>query len=62
MGGTSDAGDLLFEGFLDGSYDCVDRVVLRAYFQLGQRAAGPGAESVRSPIAGSLGSGARRRH
>ena len=25
---------------LDGSYDCVDRVVLHAYFQLGQRAAG----------------------
>lgn len=40
MDGTSDAGGLLFEGFLDGSYDCVDRVVLRAYFQLGQRAAG----------------------
>ena len=39
-GGTSDAGGLLSDGFLDGSYDCVDRVVLRAYFQLGQRAAG----------------------
>ena len=35
-----DADGLLFEGFLNGSYDCVDRVVLRAYFQLGQRAAG----------------------
>jgi len=34
------AGDVLFEEFLDGSYDCVDRVVLRAYFQLGQRAPG----------------------
>ena len=33
-----DSGGVLFEGFLDGSYDCVDRVVLRAYFQLGQRA------------------------
>lgn len=31
-------GTVLFEGFLDGSYDCVDRVLLRAYFQLGQRA------------------------
>ena len=40
MGGMSDAGGVLFEGFPDGSYDCVDRVVLRAYFQLGQRAAG----------------------
>ena len=40
MDGTSDADGLLFEGFLDGSYDCVDRVVLRAYSQLGQRAAG----------------------
>ena len=40
MGGTGDAGGVLFEGFLDGSYDCVDRVVLRAYFQLGQRAPG----------------------
>ena len=29
MGGMSDADGLLFEGFLDGSYDCVDRVVLR---------------------------------
>ena len=35
-----DSGGVVFEGFLDGSYDCVDRVVLRAYFQLGQRAAG----------------------
>ena len=33
-------GTVLFEGFLDGSYDCVDRVLLRAYFQLGQRAPG----------------------
>ena len=35
-----DSDDVLFEGFLDGSYDCVDRVVLRAYFQLGQHAPG----------------------
>ena len=40
MGGTGDAGVVLFDGFLDGSFDCVDRVVLRAYFQLGQRAPG----------------------
>ena len=40
MGGTGDSGGVLFDEFLDGSYDCVDRVVLRAYFQLGQRAPG----------------------
>ena len=40
MGGTGDADGVLFEGFPDGSYDCVDRVVLRAYFQLGRRAPG----------------------
>jgi hypothetical protein len=30
----------LFEELLEGSYDCVDRVVLRAYLQLGQAPAG----------------------
>jgi len=40
MGGTGDADGVLFNEFLDGSYDCVDRVVLRAYFQLGQQAPG----------------------
>ena len=40
MYGTGDAGGVLFNEFLDGSYDCVDRVVLRAYFQLGQPSAG----------------------
>ena len=40
MGRTGDANGVLFNEFLDGSYDCVDRVVLRAYFQLGQRAPG----------------------
>ncbi len=30
----------LFDGLLDGSYDCVDRVVLRAYLQIGQAPAG----------------------
>jgi hypothetical protein len=34
------ADNVLFEEFLDGTYDCVDRIVLRAYFQLGQRAPG----------------------
>lgn len=40
MYGTGDADGALFDEFLDGSYDCVDRVVLRAHFQLGQRAPG----------------------
>ena len=40
MAGGSCADGVLYEELLDGSYDCVDRVVLRAYFQLGQRAAG----------------------
>lgn len=40
MAGTGSAEGVLYEELLDGSYDCVDRVVLRAYFQLGQRAAG----------------------
>ncbi|MBM3471635.1 MAG: hypothetical protein FJX73_12730 [Armatimonadetes bacterium] len=31
---------VLYDEFLDGNYDCVDRVVLRAYFQLGQAPAG----------------------
>ena len=31
---------VLFEELLDGSYDCVDRVVLRAYYQFAQRGAG----------------------
>jgi hypothetical protein len=30
----------LFEELLDGTYDCIDRVVLRAYFQLAQEPAG----------------------
>ena len=38
--GTGDADGVLFEGFLDGRYDCVDRVVLGACFELGQRAPG----------------------
>ena len=25
-------GGVLFDEFLEGSYDCIDRVVLRAYF------------------------------
>jgi len=29
-----------YADFLDGTYDCVDRIVLNAYFQMGQRAAG----------------------
>jgi len=29
-----------YANFLDGTYDCVDRIVLNAYFQMGQRAAG----------------------
>jgi hypothetical protein len=33
-------GGVLFDEFLEGSYDCIDRVVLRAYFQLGQAPAG----------------------
>ena len=33
-------GGVLFDEFLDGSYDCIDRVVLRAYFRLGQAPAG----------------------
>jgi hypothetical protein len=33
-------GGVLFDEFLDGSYDCIDRVVLRAYFQFGQAPAG----------------------
>ena len=31
---------VLFDEFLEGSYDCIDRIVLRAYFQLGQAPAG----------------------
>ena len=31
---------VLFGDLLDGRYDCVDRIVLRAYCQLCQRAAG----------------------
>lgn len=34
------ADGVLYEELLEGSYDCVDRVVLRAYFQLAQRAGG----------------------
>jgi hypothetical protein len=29
----------LYGGLLDGSYDCVDRVVLNAYFSMGQSGA-----------------------
>lgn len=29
-----------YADFLDGSYDCVDRIVLNAYFQLGQTPGG----------------------
>jgi hypothetical protein len=36
------ADNVLFEEFLDGTYDCVDRIVLRAYFQLGRRVSGCG--------------------
>ena len=49
------AGDILFDEFPDASYDCVDRVVLRAYFQLGQRA--PGFRMWRRWLAG-IGRGA----
>lgn len=29
-----------YQDFLDGSYECIDRIVLNAYFQFGQRPAG----------------------
>ena len=29
-----------FANLLDGTYDCVDRIVLNAYFQFGQAPAG----------------------
>jgi len=31
---------VLYSGLLDGSYDCVDRVVLNAYFSMGQSGGG----------------------
>lgn len=34
------AGGVLFHEFLDGSYDCIDRIVLRAYFRFAQAPAG----------------------
>jgi hypothetical protein len=39
----------LYADFLEGSYDCVDRVVLNAYFSLGQTAGG-----FRTLVAGAL--------
>ena len=44
MGRTAGAHDVLFEELLDGTYDCVDRIVLPAYLQLGhgQRVSGCG--------------------
>ena len=29
-----------YTAFLDGTYECIDRIVLNAYFQFGQRPAG----------------------
>ena len=37
MGRTGEAGGVLFEGFLDGSYDCVDRVQANSGVRSGRR-------------------------
>lgn len=57
MGATGGHG-VLFGELLDGGYDCVDRVVLRAYFQLGRR--GGGIPYLVAPVEG-IGRGSRQR-
>jgi hypothetical protein len=31
----------LYRDLLDGTYDCIDRIVLNAYFRMGHKAGGP---------------------
>jgi hypothetical protein len=49
----------LYSNLLDGSYDCVDRVVLNAYFGMGQT--GGGLKSIRLQEISSHGPRQRER-
>ena len=54
---------VLYSEFLDGGYDCVDRVILNAYFSMGQSGGGlrRAGDPERSRICGGAGAKSQSR-